>query len=105
MKNLFDFNKKLAALLIVAALLLPMAVALPALADSEPFLLKDSGGNETPYSTLKEAITHINANPGTYTLYLTKDYDMSDDGIGEFLDGNLGNIDLTVCSSGGDRIP
>ena len=98
MKTLFDFTKKFAALLIVVALLLPMIVAFPALADDSPFLLKDSGGEETYYSTLKDAITQINKKPGTYTLYLTKDYDMSQDDTTKALNGN---IDLTVCSSGG----
>ena len=91
------FNK-LAAVVIALVLILPIIFA-PALASpSEPFVLKDSSGTQTPYSKLQDVVLYINAHPGTYTLYLTKDYDMSQDGATEVLNGN---IDLTVCSLNG----
>ena len=96
------FNK-LAVVVIAIALLLPIILA-PALASpSEPFVLKDNNGQQKFYSKLQDVVLYINAHPGKYTLYLTKDYDMSQDGDSEYLRGNLGPIDLTICSSGGQH--
>ena len=94
------FNK-LAVVMIAIALLFPIILAPALAAPSDPFVLEDSTGNKTPYSRLYDVVDHVNFNPGKYTLYLTKDYDMSQDFSLNALKGNLGNIDLTVCSLDG----
>lgn len=51
----------------------------PTMQTNKPFVLRDTADNETDYSTLSEAMNALKDKSGSFTLYLMRDYDASNE--------------------------